>query len=136
MGIKMADLFKLHIITPEKAFYEGDASMVELTTTEGNIGVYKNHVPMTLIVAPGVLRIHEEGGNREAALMSGFIQILPEEITIMAEVAEWPEDIDVDRAKEAKIRAERRISQGSGGIDIARAELALRKALVRLEVKG
>ncbi|WP_024293105.1 ATP synthase F1 subunit epsilon [Lacrimispora indolis] len=130
----MADLFKLHIITPERKFYEGDASMVELTTTEGEIGVYRNHIPMTAIVAPGVLKIHEEGGVKEAALMSGFIEILPEKIVIMAEVAEWPGEIDASRAEEAKVRAERRLKEQSGEIDIIRAETALRKALIRLSL--
>ena len=64
----MADLFKLHVITPERRFYDGEASMVELSTTEGDIGVYRNHIPLTAIVAPGVLKIHEEGGVKEAAL--------------------------------------------------------------------
>ena len=130
----MADLFKLHIITPERKFYEGEASMVELTTTEGEIGVYRNHIPMTAIVAPGVLKIHEEGGVKEAALMSGFIEILPEKIVIMAEVAEWPGEIDARRAEEAKVRAERRLKEPSGEIDIIRAETALRKALIRLSL--
>lgn len=62
----MADLFKLHVITPERRFYDGEASMVELSTTEGDIGVYRNHIPLTAIVAPGVLKIHEEGGVKEA----------------------------------------------------------------------
>ena len=105
----MADLFKLHVITPERRFYDGEASMVELTTTEGDIGVYRNHIPLTAIVAPGVLKIHEEGEVKEAALMSGFIEILPERITIMAEVAEWPDEIDGNRAEEARIRAECRM---------------------------
>ena len=131
----MADLFKLQVITPERKFYEGDASMVELSTTEGDIGVYRNHIPLTAIVAPGVLKIHEEGGVKEAALMSGFIEILPEKITIMAEVAEWPEEIDANRAEEARIRAERRLKEESGEIDTMRAELALRRALVRLSLR-
>lgn len=131
----MADLFKLHVITPERRFYDGEASMVELSTTEGDIGVYKNHIPLTAIVAPGVLKIHEEGGVKEAALMSGFIEILPERITIMAEVAEWPEEIDANRAEEARIRAERRLKEESGEIDNMRAELALRRALVRLSLR-
>jgi len=130
----MADLFKLQIITPERKFYEGEASMVELTTTEGDIGVYRNHIPMTAIVAPGVLKIHEEGGVKNAALMSGFIEILPEKIVIMAEVVEWPEEIDTSRAEEAKIRAERRLKEQSGKIDNARAEAALRRALIRLSL--
>ena len=131
----MADLFKLHVITPERRFYDGEASMVELTTTEGDIGVYRNHIPLTAIVAPGVLKIHEEGGVKEAALMSGFIAILPERITIMAEVAEWPDEIDANRAEEARIRAERRLKEESGEIDTMRAELALRRALVRLSLR-
>lgn len=131
----MADLFKLHVITPERRFYDGEASMVELTTTEGDIGVYRNHIPLTAIVAPGVLKIHEEGQVKEAALMSGFIEILPERITIMAEVAEWPDEIDANRAEEARIRAERRLKEESGEIDTMRAELALRRALVRLSLR-
>ena len=131
----MADLFKLHVITPERRFYDGEASMVELSTTEGDIGVYRNHIPLTAIVAPGVLKIHEEGGVKEASLMSGFIEILPERITIMAEVAEWPDEIDGNRAEEARIRAERRLKEESGEIDTMRAELALRRALVRLSLR-
>ncbi|CUX48619.1 ATP synthase epsilon chain [Clostridium sp. C105KSO15] len=130
----MADLFKLQIITPERKFYEGEASMVELTTTEGDIGVYRNHIPMTAIVAPGVLKIHEEGGVKNAALMSGFIEILPEKIVVMAEVVEWPDEIDANRAEEAKIRAERRLKEQSGKIDNARAEAALKRALIRLSL--
>ncbi|MDW2800227.1 ATP synthase F1 subunit epsilon [Clostridium boliviensis] len=130
----MADLFKLQIITPERKFYEGDASMVELTTEEGEIGVYRGHIPMTAIVAPGIIKIHEEGGIKEAALISGFLEILPEKIVIMAEVAEWPEEIDISRAQEAKIRAERRLKEQDGEIDIIRAEIALKKALVRISL--
>ncbi|KEZ87795.1 MULTISPECIES: ATP synthase F1 subunit epsilon [Clostridia] len=130
----MADLFKLQIITPERKFYEGEASMVELTTTEGDIGVYRNHIPMTAIVAPGILKIHEEGGVKNAALMSGFIEILPEKIVVMAEVVEWPDEIDTNRAEEAKVRAERRLKEQSGKIDNARAEAALRRALIRLSL--
>ena len=130
----MADMFKLQVITPERKFYEGEASMVELSTTEGDIGVDRNHIPLTAIVAPGVLKIHEEGDVKEAALMSGFIEILPERITIMAEVAEWPDEIDQNRAEEARIRAERRLKEENGEIDTMRAELALRRALVRLSL--
>lgn len=131
----MADTFKLHVITPERRFYEGEASMVELSTTEGDIGVYRNHIPLTAIVAPGILKIHEESGVKEAALMSGFVEILPERITIMAEVAEWPDEIDENRAEEARIRAERRLKEESGEIDAMRAELALRRATVRLSLR-
>lgn len=131
----MADMFNLEIVTPDRTFYEGEASMVELNTTEGGIGVYAKHIPLTAIVAPGVLRIHEADQVKKAALISGFIEILPEKVTILAEVAEWPEDIDVKRAEEARIRAERRLRENNGELDVARAELALKRAMSRLEAK-
>lgn len=126
----MADSMKLKIVAPERIFYEGDATFLEFTTTEGNMGIYPNHIPLTAIIAPGVLRIHDNDTVKEAALMSGFIQILQEEVTILAESVEWPDEIDANRAKEAEIRARRRIEENSG-IDMNRAELALKRALIR-----
>ena len=130
----MADGMKLKVVTPTGGFYDGKVSMVELTTTEGEIGIYPNHIPLTAVVAPGVLKIHEDGGEKEAALMSGFITILPEQVTVMAEVVEWPDEIDRNRAQEAKIRAERRLQNDKSNVNITRAELALHKALVRIEL--
>lgn len=126
----MADSMKLKIVAPERIFFEGDTSFLEFTTTEGDMGIYPNHIPLTAIIAPGVLRIHENGEVKEAALMSGFIQILQDNVTILAESVEWPDEIDANRAKEAEIRARRRIEDGSG-IDLNRAELALKRALIR-----
>lgn len=131
----MADVMKLNVITPEKQFYEGNVTMVELTTTEGEIGVYPNHIPLTAVVAPGVLKIHEEGEEKKASLISGFITILPDTVTIMAEVAEWPDEIDFKRAEEARVRAERRLASKESGLDELRAEMALKRALVRLGLK-
>lgn len=131
----MADMFKLEIVTPDKIFYQGEASMVELTTTEGDIGIYANHIPLTAIVAPGVLKIHEAGGVEKASLISGFIQVLPETVTVMAEVAEWPGEIDVNRAEEARIRAERRLKENMTDTDTIRAEKALKRALARIEAR-
>ena len=81
----MADGMKVKIITPEKQFYEGNADMIELTTTEGDIGVYPEHIPLTAVVAPGVLKIHEGKEVKEAALISGFLTIMPDAVTIMAD---------------------------------------------------
>lgn len=131
----MAEMFKLEIVTPERVFYEGDASMVELSITEGDIGVYANHIPMTAIVAPGVLKIHEAAGVKRAALHTGFIEVLPEMITIMAEVVEWPDEIDVKRAEDARVRAERRLKDNKAECDTLRAKLALRRALTRLSAR-
>lgn len=130
----MADLFKLKIMTPERDFYEGEASMVEFTTTEGEIGIYKNHIPLTVVVAPGVLKIHEENGIRDASLISGFAEILPERVTILAETVEWPDEIDAARAQAASDRAQKRLRESNGQIDVLRAELALKRAQVHLSL--
>ncbi len=128
----MAEMFSVKVITPDRTFYEGEVSMVEFTGTEGEMGIYKNHIPLTVILAPGVLRLHEAGDIKKAALHAGFVEILPEQVTILAEAVEWPEEIDRKRAEEAKVRAERRLSSNSGGIDVARAEMALKRSLTRL----
>lgn len=135
----MAELKKFHleVISPERIFYTGDVEMVELTTTEGDIGVYADHIPLTTIVAPGVLTITESpeaDGCKEAAVLEGFLEILPDKVTILAQSCEWPEEIDINRAIEARTRAERRIKSSDANINMARADLALRKSLVRINL--
>ena len=127
----MADkTFRLKIVAPERIFYEDDVPFVEFRTTEGEIGVYPGHIPLTSFIAPGVVRIHTTDGEiKEAALLEGFSEILPNEVVILAEAVEWPDEIDANRAKEAQIRAERRLQSQDG--DMNRAELALKRAIVR-----
>lgn len=130
----MADVFNLEIISPERVFYEGKATFVEMTTTEGEIGIYKNHIPLTGVLVPCIVTIHEENEEKQAAVHSGFVVILKDKVKIMAEVAEWPGEIDENRAEEAKIRAERRLKDGGPGVDMARAEAALKRSIVRLSI--
>ncbi len=128
--------FPLRVITPERVFYEGEAEMVEFNTTEGQIGVLPGHIPLTVIVKPGILHIYEQGAEKQkdAALHAGFAQILPDEVTILAEIVEWPYEIDEDRAKQAKERAEERLRSRTPETDIARAETALLRAMARIQV--
>ncbi len=126
----------LKIITPDREFYENTATMVEFNTTEGEIGIYKNHIPMTVIIAPGILRITNGQEVKKAALHAGFAEILPEGVTILAEVIEWPEEIDTKRANAAKERAESRLQTKTPETDIARAETALHRAVARIQVIG
>lgn len=132
----MADIFKVEIITPDRIFYEGEANFIEFTTAAGEIGVYANHIPMTTVLAPGVVTIHNGEEETVAAVHAGFAEILGDKVTLLAEVAEWPDEIDVSRAEAAKNRAEERIANKAEGIDVARAEIALRKALVRIDIAG
>ncbi|MCI9428126.1 MAG: ATP synthase F1 subunit epsilon [Eubacterium sp.] len=134
----MADnekMFQVQVITPDRVFYAGEAEMIEFTTNSGQIGVYKNHIPLTTVLAPGAVIIHEAEGEKIAAVHAGFAEILPEQVTLLAEIAEWSEEIDINRAEAAKKRAEERLMAKTADIDLARAEFALRKALTRIGVK-
>lgn len=128
----MADKFMLIVNTPDRQFYQNEVSMVELATSEGEIGVYAEHIPLTSVLVPCVLAIHEEGSTKKAAVHGGIVEILKDKVTILAEVAEWPAEIDVNRANEARIRAERRLKSGDANINMVRAELALKRSLARL----
>ena len=126
------DNYRLQIITPERIFFDAEAYMVEFNTTEGEIGVYANHIPLTCIIKPGILTIRMDGEEKEAALHSGFVEILPDKVTILAEVIEWPEEIDLHRAEAAMERAKERIAHRTSDTDIARAETALMRAMARI----
>ena len=126
--------FELEIICPDRMFFQGKATMIELNTTEGFVGIYKRHIPMTMILEPGLVYIKDEEGQRVAALHEGFIEILPEKISIMAEIAEWPEEVDLDRAKAALSRARERITNPGPDTDVARARRAWARAAARIEL--
>lgn len=128
--------FTLQIVTPDRIFYEDDAvNMLEFNTTEGEIGVYKRHIPTTVIVKPGLLYIHKDEEIKVAALHAGFAEILQDKVTILAEIIEWPEEIDTERAEAAKSRAEERLNGNNPDIDEARAKAALARALVRISAR-
>ena len=134
----MADetrIFSVEIITPDRVFYTGEATMIEFNTAAGELGVYRRHIPLTTVLAPGIVKIHKDGGEDVlAAVHSGFAEILPEKVIILAEIAEWPNEIDRNRAQAARKRAEERLANKTEAVDVKRAELALRKALVRIDV--
>ncbi len=142
--------FKIKIITPDRVFFSGHGSMIEMNTTEGEIGCYPMHVPTTVVMAPGIVTIHDVNidagldipeavrpdGSIVAAVHSGFAEILNYEVTIMADIAEWPSEIDVRRAAAAQKRAEDLIEGKRENVDLVRAEMALKKALVRQQIKS
>ena len=134
----MADdsrIFKVEIITPDRVFHTGEATMIEFNTAAGEIGVYKKHIPLTTVLAPGIVTIHRDGEeNIVAAVHSGFAEILPDKVTLLAEIAEWPDEIDKNRAEAARARAQERLAHKTETLDVKRAEYALRKALVRIDI--
>ena len=129
----MAEKFKLSIIAPDSSFYEGEAEFLEFTSTEGQMGVYAQHIPLTTILEPSVMTIHNDGEKKKAAVIGGFIEILKEKVTVLAENAQWPEEIDLDRAKASYERAKERLAAKQEGIDLKRAEASLKRAVARIE---
>lgn len=129
----MADTFALKVVTPERIFFDGDAEMLEFNTTEGEIGIYKNHVPMTVIVAPGVMVMTLPEGEKKAALHAGFVEILQDRVTVLAELIEWPDEIDLERAESAGQRARERIAARGDDVDLDRAEAALKRSIARIQ---
>ncbi len=130
----MADTtFHLKVVTPERIFYEAPVEMVEFNTTEGELGIYANHVPLTVIISPGVLTITTSEGEKKAALHAGFAEILQDKVTILAELIEWPGEIDENRATAAEQRARERIAARDDGVDLDRAEVALKRAIARIQ---
>ena len=130
----MADTFHLKITSPDRVFFEGEVTMVEINTTEGQIGVLPNHIPLTSVIAPGACYLYvPDGDPKVCAIHSGFFEILQDSMTILAEVCEWPDEIDVGRAEAARERAERLLSERPAGTDINRAILALKRSVARIE---
>ena len=122
----------IKIIEPSGMFYDGEGHFFEFTSVTGRMGVYANHIPLTTILEPCVIKIHNGEEVKIAAITGGFIEIQKDRITLLAEDANWPEEIDVERAKAAKQRAEERLTGKDAGIDILRAEVALKRAMARL----
>ena len=132
----MADnIFKVEIITPDRVFFTGEADFLEFTAETGDLGVYKNHIPMTTVLSPGLVTIHNGDEEKVAAVHAGFAEILGDKVTLLAELAEWPDEIDEQRAIAAKERAEQRLASHTEDIDVKRAEFALKKALIRIDAK-
>ncbi len=132
----MADnKIRLRIVTPVRQLYDEEADMVIMRSTSGDVGILHGHQPLTTTLDYGFLRIINGTDEVKATVFGGFASINSDGITVLSDAAEWPEEIDRERALAAKQRAEKRIGGNDSNVDIVRAELALRRALIRLEAK-
>ncbi|QUH24954.1 F0F1 ATP synthase subunit epsilon [Serpentinicella alkaliphila] len=130
----MASKFLLEIVTPDRVFFEEEVEMVIVRTNEGDQGILRDHMKMVSEVAVGRIKIKKEGQISEAAIAGGFIKVDLDKTTILTDAAEWPDEIDPKRAMAAKQRAEERLKNRRDGINVYRAEVALNKALNRIQV--
>ena len=132
----MENILKFTIITPEKAFYTGDILDVNVENETGRIGILPEHVDMVTILIPSVTSFTDKSGKTiRVFTSSGIISIKDDEVRIMCDAAEYPEQIDLQRAEEAKERAEKRLETGKN-VDLKRAEVALMRAMMRIKTKS
>jgi F-type H+-transporting ATPase subunit epsilon len=126
--------FKLHIATTERSFFSGEAESLIITTFDGEMGVMPGHMPMVVALENAPVKMKIDGEWREAALSSGFAEITGDKAVIFADTAEWPEEIELNRAIEAKRRAEERLTARRSDVEYMRSQVALRRALTRISV--
>jgi len=131
----MAENIFLEVVTPQKAVVSEEAQIVVAPGSEGEFGVLYGHTTFLTSLKVGTLRYKDASGKERYLFVNGgFAEVLPNKVTLLAESAERRSEIDVSRAKLAKERAEKRISSSSDDIDFVRAEIALRRALHRLDI--
>lgn len=130
----MADTFQLEIVTPEKKVVETAAEEAQIPGKNGYLGILPGHAPLITELAVGEISFREQGTEQHLAVAWGFAEVLPDKVTILAETAERPSEIDVERARNAKQRAEQRLTSGDSEVDVERALDALHRAEARLDV--
>lgn len=128
---------RVNVVTPDGKVYDGDVDMVVVRTVEGELGILPKHIPLVAPLTVGAVRLKKGNSEEQVAVSGGFVEVRPDQVTILAEAAELPSAIDVDRARAAKERAEGRLnSTKQDAVDFKRAELALKRAINRLDVTG
>jgi len=129
---------KLHlrIATPESIKYDDEAEMVIMRCITGDMGILPHHEPTSAILDYGVLRIISDGGERRMAVFGGIAQIRDNVLTILANDAQWPEDIDMAFVESERERITRRTQENVDDLDIQRDAVLMRRTLVQIEVSA
>src|SRR5574344_595250 len=124
----MSKTFKFEVVTPERVFYSDDVDMIVFNREDGEMGVMADHMPMVVAVDIGVLRITKGNEVHKAAIGEGFIEITQDGVSAIVDTAEWPEEIDVDRAVRAKERAENMLKENRKNLEM---EILLKSSIQR-----
>lgn len=126
--------FYVEILTPEKRFFTGDIETLILKTPNGEMGVLANHTPMVSAVAIGIIRIKQDGEWLDAVLSEGFMEIKNDKTVILVDTAEWPDEIDINRASEAQERAAERLQSKLSYQEYMQSKAAIARAAERLKI--
>ena len=135
----MADTIHLEIVTPERLLLEADVDSVQVPGLDGELGILPGHSPLISQLKPAGLLSYVVGGTSTQIVVSeGFVEVMPDRVKVLAEVAERPDEIDVERALKARERAEKLLVQATGdpAVDAAAANNELELANTRLQAAG
>jgi F-type H+-transporting ATPase subunit epsilon len=132
----LPDAIELVVVTPEKQLLREKTVEVQMPGENGYLGILPGHAPLMTELGIGELSYHNLSGkeSEHVAVVRGFAEVLPDRVTVLAETAERAEEIDVERAKNALARAEKRLASNDPNIDWDRANIALQRALIRIQV--
>jgi F-type H+-transporting ATPase subunit epsilon len=130
----MANTFQLEIVTPAKLMVKDAAEEAQIPGLSGYLGILPGHAPLITELGVGVITYRASGADHTLSVAWGFAEVLPDKVTILAEAAERPQEIDIERAQKAKNRAEERLKSNDPQVDYTRAEDALQRAETRLNV--
>ena len=130
----MANTMKLQIITPMRTILDVEVESIILTTTEGEMGILYDHEPVVALLGYKQIIYTQEGKKKKATALGGFAEITKDKVTILTDASELADEIDLERARKAKERAEKRLASKDADIDYLRAEIALKKAIARIEL--
>jgi F-type H+-transporting ATPase subunit epsilon len=130
----MSDTFQLEIVTPEKKVVDVAATEAQIPGKNGYLGILPGHAPLITELAVGEITFKVGADEQRLAVAWGFAEVQPDRVTILAETAERPSEIDVARARKAKERAEKELTSGDINVDVERALAAQKKAETRIEV--
>ncbi|MDO8689749.1 MAG: F0F1 ATP synthase subunit epsilon [Dehalococcoidia bacterium] len=125
---------KVEVITAERVVLQDDVDMVVAPGTEGQLGILPHHTPLLTALKVGELRLKKGPDEISLAITGGFLEVLPDRVIVLADAAERAEEIDIARAEMAKRRAEERLSKRTSEFDLARADASLARSLVRLKI--
>jgi F-type H+-transporting ATPase subunit epsilon len=124
----------LEIITAERVIYSDDVDVLVAPGIEGELGILPEHAPLLTVLQPGEIRVVKDGQDQTMVVSGGFLEVLGNTVTILADTAEHVGEIDEERAQEAVRRAEERIAGDPGDLDLERALKALRRGQARVTV--
>lgn len=131
----MARTIAIDIVTPDRVVFRDEIEILIAPALDGLLGILPGHAPLVTGVKIGLVKIRKDGQEFFIATSGGILEVRPDQISLVVSTAELPDEIDVDRARRAKIRAEERLKEKSG-VDEARARAALERAIARLKAAG